>query len=547
MNQFRPINPFSTLICLGLIGLIGASFGCRTLPSDKVAQPYVGEEALVEDPRIPPPDPNAAEVPAGYRVEVVASGLTYPSSVEFDDQGTMYVAEAGYVYGDEAAPARVMRVDNLGRIEVVADQLNGPITDLLWYDGRLYISHRGKVSVLIGGELRDIVTGLPSHGDFHNNQLTVGPEGKLYLGQGSASNSGVVGVDNYTYGWLAKHPELHDVSPRPIELRAEARFTSLNPLKLSRSDEKLMAYTGPFQAFGHAGATQIGGATKANGTILRFNPDGSDLEVYAWGFRNPFGVWGLDGILYATDNGYDERGSRPIANAPDVIWQVKKGAWYGFPDFAGGIPVTDPRFKPAHGPAPEFLLKWHPRTLDHPLTMLPPHAGVTKIDFSRDNRFGFEGHLFVGEVGDMQPMTGHGQRPAGYQVVRVDPMTGETSWFFRARAETLGGPSMEYVITPGPKRPVDVRFSREGDALYVADLGAIMVCPSVRPTPHPFPGSGVIWRISRDTRQLQFPIGISFIPGKVNEGAGGTANAVTRQTGAGAGGPATNPGKALSK
>ena len=104
---------------------------------------------------------------------------------------------------------------------------------------------------------------------------------------------------------------------------------------------------------------------------------------------------------------------------------------------------------------------------------------------------------------------------------------------------------MEYVTTPGPKRPVDVRFSREGDALYVADLGAIMVYPSARPTPHPFPGSGVIWRISRDTRQLQFPIGISFIPGKANEAVGGTASAVARETGAGAGGPPTNKG--LSK
>ncbi len=57
----------------------------------------------------------------------------------------------------------------------------------------------------------------------------------------------------------------------------------------------------------------VRGAVKASGTILRMNPDGSDLEVYAWGLRNPFGVaWGPDGKLYASDNGYDERGSRPI-------------------------------------------------------------------------------------------------------------------------------------------------------------------------------------------------------------------------------------------
>jgi glucose/arabinose dehydrogenase len=42
------------------------------------------------------------------------------------------------------------------------------------------------------------------------------------------------------------------------------------------------------------------------------NADGSGLEVYAWGLRNPYGVqWGPDGQLYVTDNAYDERGSRP--------------------------------------------------------------------------------------------------------------------------------------------------------------------------------------------------------------------------------------------
>jgi glucose/arabinose dehydrogenase len=539
MNQFRIQNDFSKLIFVTLSTLMGGAIGCRTVPPEQRRNTSISAEAPVEYPKIPLPDAAAAEVPAGYRVEIVASGLTYPSSVEFDDQGTMYVAEAGYVFGTESAPARVMRVDSFGRIEVAADQLNGPITDLLWFDGRLYISHRGKVSVLIGNEVRDIVTGLPSYGDFQNNQLTVGPDRKLYLGQGSASNSGVVGVDNFSYGWLGKHPQVHDISPRGIALR-DTRFTSLNPLNFSRSNEKMMAYTGPFQAFGHAGATQTGDAVKANGTILRFNPDGSEVEVYAWGFRNPFGVWGLDGILYATDNGYDERGSRPIANAPDVIWQVKKGGWYGFPDYAGGVPVTDPRFKPEHGPAPEFLLQTQPRMVDQPLVRFPPHSGLTKIDFSRDSRFGFEGQMFVGEFGDLQPMTGKGHRPIGFEVVRVDPMTGETSWFLRARADSLGAPGLEYVTTRGPKRLVDVRFSREGDALYVADFGAMVVYPSAAPTPHAFPGTGVIWRISRDTRQLQFPIGISFIPGKGNEAVGGTANAVAREVGSGAGGPASN-------
>jgi len=383
----------------------------------------------------------------------------------------------------------------------------------------------------VGNQVQDIVTGLPSSGDCQNNQLSAGPDGKLYVGQGTASNSGVVGVDNYVFGWLGKHPNVHDVSPFALELR-ETQFTSLNPLKLSTEKERLNAVTGPFQPFGQSGATIIRGTVKANGTVLRFNTDGSGLEVYAWGLRNPFGVaWGLDGILYVTEDGYDDRGSRPIANAPDVVWQITQDAWYGFPDFVAGIPVTDPQFKPTKGPRPEFLLKRHPRRVEKPLAKLAPHSGVAKIDFSRNSQFGYEGQMFVAGVGDMEPITGNGNRPVGYQVVRIDPITGETIPFFRARSQTLGGPSMEYVSTPGPKRPVDVRFSREADALYVADLGAVMVYPSVTPAPRPFAGSGVIWRISRETVQPNFPIGISFVPGHVNDAVGGAGTVSGVQTG----------------
>ena len=40
-----------------------------------------------EFPRIPAPDASAAEVPDGYRAEVVLKDLTYPTSVTFDNEG----------------------------------------------------------------------------------------------------------------------------------------------------------------------------------------------------------------------------------------------------------------------------------------------------------------------------------------------------------------------------------------------------------------------------------------------------------------------------
>ena len=483
--------------------------GCKIAPLQIVPQPREVSIAPAELPKIPPPNAIAAQVPVGYRVDVVLAGLTYPSSVEFDDSGNMYVAEAGYVYGDEAAPARILRVSTSGVVEAVAKDLNAPITDLLWHGGKLFVSHRGKVSVIENGVVTDIITGLPSQGDHFNNQLALGPDGKIYIGQGTASNSGVVGVDNYAFGWLGKNPNVHDVSPYAMDLR-NVNFASLNPLKLSTEREPLLARTGPFQPFGVANVDKTESQLKANGTILRFNPDGSQLELYAWGLRNPYGLaWSTDGRLFAADEGYDERGSRPIANAPDVLWRVDQGAWYGFPDFVAGVPVTDLRFKPQKAPAPEFLLKEH-RPVPEPFLTFAPHSAVTQIDFSRNSVFGFEGQLFMAEVGDFMPITGNESQPVGFQVIRVDPATGYSEVFFKARPDTLGPRYMEHVTTPGPKRPVDVRFARDGNALYIADIGAIMVYPSPTPSAHPFPGSGVIWRISREGTPPNFPSGLNI-------------------------------------
>jgi glucose/arabinose dehydrogenase len=78
-----------------------------------------------------------------------------------------------------------------------------------------------------------------------------------------------------------------------------------------------------------------------NGAVFRANPDGSDLETFATGFRNVY-VMGFspDGRLFGIDQGYDNGGSRPVANDFDSLWVIQKGGWYGFPDFPSGIPIT---------------------------------------------------------------------------------------------------------------------------------------------------------------------------------------------------------------
>ena len=452
-------------------------------------------------PLIPAPDSEAAWVPEGYRVDVAAAGLMYPSSVAFDDDGTMYVAECGYMPGDTAHPPRILEFRGgaaNGRV-VASTGLVGPVTDLLWHRGRLYVSHKGRISVLEDGTLRDLVTDLPSLGDHSNNALCVGPDGRIYFGQGTATNSGVVGLDDFAFGWVSEHPEVCDVPAHDIKLAGQA-FETEDPRAPGSK-----ARTSAFQPFGKSvpEGTVVQGQVKSNGTVLSMQPDGSDLQVHAWGFRNPYGLaWTPDGRLLVADAGADERGSRHIANEPEKLFSVRRDAWYGWPDFAAGLPVTDAQFHPSKGDAAEPLLL-EPPAPEQPLLTFEPHASLTQMDIGRGESFGRPGRLFLAASGDQSPVTAAQVVRAGYWVKCVDLATGKAEPFFHAKPEALGPPGLEYVRTAGPKRLVDVAFTPKGDALYVADIGPIHYVPgSQGPRAVAFPGTGVIWKISRASQPL---------------------------------------------
>ena len=303
-------------LLLKTISLLLASF---TLWSCTITKPSVPTGIYSkEQPKVPAPDTSFVQVPAGYKVDIFMKDLIWPSSIEFDDAGNAYVAEAGYVYGDPFAPAQIFKISTGGKITKLADGFNGPINDILWYKDQLYVSHRGKISTVDKtGNITDLVTGLPSYGDHHKNQLAAGPDGKIYFGQGVATNSGVVGLDNvYPFVWLLLWPDVHDVPAKDIRLRGQSFLTPQANNVLSRQgkllsfgkdvcyavtsvfnrnkNKSMLVRTRAFQPFGEKSKT-VKGDVKANGTILRMDPDGTGLEVYAWGLRNPFGVqWGPD-------------------------------------------------------------------------------------------------------------------------------------------------------------------------------------------------------------------------------------------------------------
>jgi hypothetical protein len=149
--------------------------------------------------------------------------------------------------------------------------------------------------------------------------------------------------------------------------------------------------------------------------------------------------------------------------------------------------------------------------VEHPWLTRPENVAFTKFDFSISENFGFKGQMFLTEVGSATPITGD-SNVTGYSVVRVDPRTKQTEQFLKNKQP---GPSgAEYAETAGPRRPVDARFSRDGEVLYVVDIGVISGAPAgAGPFPQPVPGTGVIWRITREDKSTaDLPGNISVVP-----------------------------------
>jgi glucose/arabinose dehydrogenase len=429
-------------------------------------------------------------VPAGYRVERVAEGLDFPTGVAFDARGRPYVVESGYAYGEVWATPRLRRIEPDGRAVTVAEGgSNGPWNGVAFHDGDFFVAEGGErdggriLRISPDGRQRVLVEGLPSVGDHHTNGPAIGPDGFVYFGQGTATNAGVVGEDNAEFGWLARHPEFHDVPCHDVTLAGE------NFRAGGRE-------TGAFSAFGTptARGQHVAGLVPCNGAVLRVRGDGTGLALVAWGFRNPFGLaFGPDGALFATDNAYDARGSRPVHGAGDLLWRVAPGAWYGWPDYHGARRLDDgDHYDPPGSPRPRPVLAEAPGVPPDPVAILAVHASATGFDFSRSERFGHAGDAFVALFGDMAPGVGKTLAPVGFSVVRVELDSGAVRDFAVNRgagpASLLGGGGLE--------RPIAARFDPSGDALYVADFGVMTT--GERPSPRL--GTGVLWRITRAER-----------------------------------------------
>ncbi|MGH7961390.1 MAG: PQQ-dependent sugar dehydrogenase [Candidatus Binatia bacterium] len=188
-------------------------------------------------------------------------------------------------------------------------------------------------------------------------------------------------------------------------------------------------------------------------SLLRMQPDGSGLEVFAQGIRNTVGFdWHPETReLWFTDNGRDWMGNdRP----PDELNHApQKGLHFGFP-YCHGQAIPDPEFS-ATRKCEEFTA---------PEIALGPHVAALGMRFYTGSMFPKEYHnqVFIAEHGSWNRDT-----PLGYRVmlVRLDNTQA-------VKYETFAEGWLQGDSAWG--RPVDVLVMPDG-ALLVSDDEASVI------------------------------------------------------------------------
>jgi glucose/arabinose dehydrogenase len=373
------LNPVRTLVGMGLVAgavalAIAAAKPRATNHTFDVNAQSPGRSYHVTVDSLPPPKktrsasndpkiiPRPADawprVPAGFRVNIYADGLTRPRALRTAPNGDVFLTHR------EPGEVIVLRgIGADGRVQKVSKYtsgLNQPFGMVFYPPGPkpewLYVAETGGVvrfpyssgDLTARGEL-DRIAELPGGGQLHGGghwtrDLTLSRDGKqLFMSVGSRSN--------------------HDDSDN-------------NKWEYMRAD------------------------------ILEMTPEGKDLHVYASGIRNAVGiaVSPRTGELWASVNERDELGDDL---PPDYITHVQAGGFYGWPWFyMGGN--WDPKHKGKHPELKDRVIT--------PDVLLAAHSASMQLVFYDGDQFPkeYRGDIFA-------PQHGSWNRDvrSGYEVVRV--------------------------------------------------------------------------------------------------------------------------------
>jgi glucose/arabinose dehydrogenase len=351
---------------------------------------------------------HSVDVPPGFWVNdyarvAVSSGVT---AITFGPDGLLYVLEIdGNVYqlidedGDGVSDQQIA-------VFVDEDDDLGHAVGIVWHEETLYISANGKIVTLADADADGVMDSV--------TPIVEGFVSLLYWGH---SNNGIA---------------------------------------FSPTDGKL--YVG-------IGATTDHGPIEfpdEEAVVMRMNPDGSNLEVFARGFRNPYDLaFAPDGALFTADNGPDQLDETLREYPSEELNHIVEGGFYGFPEVYGDPP-------PGHDSIA-------------PVTNFFPSVGNAGLTYYDADQFPpeFRNGLFVAQSGTR----GADRRVArsihnGFAVVfvslsKTEDGTYEGDWVpFATFNQDIEAP--EELGNADYLRPVDVAVAPDG-SLFMAEFNSSLI------------------------------------------------------------------------
>ena len=311
----------------------------RKITVKDLPQPFATESAQNGAEVVARPQNAFPVAPAGFKVELFASGLDNPRWLRTAPNGDIFLAES------EPGRIRVFRgMTSDGKPEqtsIFASGLKRPYGIAFYPPGPdpqwVYIGNTNEVIRFPyhNGDLKasgasEHIAELPAGGGHWTRAIAFSPDGKqMFVGVGSASN-----VDD----------------------------TDTHPAEKDRAD------------------------------ILACDPMSCQLKVYAYGIRNAGGGIAVNpktSELWCSVNERDALGDNLV---PDYITHVEEGGFYGWPWWYIGA-HQDPRHQGKH---PELKDK-----AIVPDVLLQPHNASLEITFYQGDKFPneYDGDIFASEHG----------------------------------------------------------------------------------------------------------------------------------------------------
>jgi glucose/arabinose dehydrogenase len=358
------------------------------------------------------------QVPAGFKIELFAEGLSGPRIMRTAPNGDIFVAETG------PGRIRILRsADGAAKPatnEVYASGLNKPFGIAFFPSGDnpqwLYVANTDSVVRFAyrNGDLKasakpeTIVASLP-HGYGHSTRDIVftSDDKRMLVSVGSAGNAGE-GLGRPTEG-----------------IEAWSRDRALGAAWGSETDRA---------------------------AVLAFDPDGKNQKLFATGIRNCVGLAIQPGTStpWCSTNERDGRGDNLV---PDYVTRVREGGFYGWPWYYIGANED-----PAHtGERPDLKDK-----VTIPDVLLQPHSASLGLTFYTGSNFPSEyrGDAFAAEHGSWNRA-----KRTGYKVIRIKLKDGVPTGEYQ---DFVTG----FVIADNEVwgRPVGVTVAHDG-ALLVSEDG----------------------------------------------------------------------------